>query len=303
MHPLMPRILVFQHVAAEPLGTLDPLIRRRGHRIRFVNFERHPDAEPTIDRYRGLVVLGGPMNVEDQAQRPHLRTELRVIEQALKQNKPVLGICLGAQLLAHALGAPVRKHDRAEIGWYALELTAAGLTDKVISPLGATTTVFQWHARSYALPDGAVQLARTRTCEQQAFRYGETAYGIQFHPEVDQGLIERWLGNPDYGRELAAAGLPQNDASIRALSPSLALPMQTQAEPMFENFLDLIGRPQRRIVFPSREWTSPARKSRTGAWPSGECRRSRREQGGRPHPDPRQAMCVKRLPSPCMLRA
>ncbi|MBN8483126.1 MAG: gamma-glutamyl-gamma-aminobutyrate hydrolase family protein, partial [Xanthomonadales bacterium] len=97
----MSRLLVFQHVAAEPLGTLDPLIRRRGHRIRFVNFERQPDAKPVIDRYRGLVVLGGPMNVEDQARRPHLRVELAAIERALAQGKPVLGICLGAQLLAH----------------------------------------------------------------------------------------------------------------------------------------------------------------------------------------------------------
>ena len=254
MLSVMPRILVFQHVAAEPLGTLDPLIRRRGHRVRFVNFERHPDTEPTIDRYRGLVVLGGPMNVEDQAQRPHLRTELRVIEQALKQDKPVLGICLGAQLLAHVLGAPVRRHDQAEIGWYSLELTAAGLADKVMLPLGASTPVFQWHARSYSLPDGAVQLARTGTCEQQAFRYGETAYGVQFHPEVNQPLIERWLGNPAYGDELTAAGLGQDDASIRAQTASLALPMQRRAEPMFENFLDLIGRPQRRITLPSREW-------------------------------------------------
>ena len=76
----MPRLLVFQHVAAEPLGTLDRLIRRRGHRIRFANFERQPDFEPNVDRYRGLIVLGGPMNVEDQARRPHLKTELRAIE-------------------------------------------------------------------------------------------------------------------------------------------------------------------------------------------------------------------------------
>lgn len=251
----MPRILVFQHVAAEPLGTLDPLIRRRGHRVRFVNFERHPDTQPKIDRYRGLVVLGGPMNVEDQEQRPHLRTELRVIEQALDQGKPVLGICLGAQLLAHVLGAPVRKHDHTEIGWYQLELTEAGLADKVMMPLGATTPVFQWHARSYALPDGAIQLARTSTCEQQAFRYGDMAYGVQFHPEVNQPLIERWLGNPDYADELAASGLAQDDAGIRAQSASLALPMQRQAESMFENFLDLIGRPRRRFTLPSREWT------------------------------------------------
>ena len=114
----MSRILVFQHVAAEPLGTLDPLIRGRGHRIRFANFERQPEAEPNVDRYRGLVVLGGPMNVEDQAHRQHLRTELRAIERMLAQDKPVLGICLGAQLLAHVLGAPVQRNPEPEIGWY-----------------------------------------------------------------------------------------------------------------------------------------------------------------------------------------
>lgn len=250
----MSRILVFQHVAAEPLGTLDPLIRRRGHRIRFVNFERDPEARPSIDRYRGLVVLGGPMNVEDQAQRPHLRTELQVIEQALAQGKPVLGICLGAQLLAHVLGAPVRKHPQPEIGWYDLRLTDAGLADGVLAPLGAGTPVFQWHARSYELPKGAVQLARTDTCEQQAFRYGDCAYGFQFHPEVNQPLIERWLGNPAYGEELACSGLPQDAHGILARTAALAAPMQRLAEPMFENFLDLIGRPRRRIVLPSREW-------------------------------------------------
>jgi GMP synthase (glutamine-hydrolysing) len=84
--------MVFQHVAAEPLGTLDALIRARGHRIRFHNFQRHPDAQPNIDRYRGLIVLGGPMNFKDQHRCPHLTTELKAIESALRQDKPVLGI-------------------------------------------------------------------------------------------------------------------------------------------------------------------------------------------------------------------
>ncbi len=202
----MSRILVFQHVAAEPLGTLDPLIRRRGHRIRFVNFERQPDARPSMDRYRGLVVLGGPMNVDEQASRPHLRTELEVIGQALEQGKPVLGICLGAQLLAHALGAPVLRNPRPEIGWYELESNAAGQADPVVSGLGARSPVFQWHSRTFAMPHGAEHLASTRDCAHQAFRYGGNAYGFQFHPEVDQALIERWLGIPAYRAELAAAG-------------------------------------------------------------------------------------------------
>ena len=250
----MSRLLVFQHVAAEPLGTLDPLIRRRGHRIRFVNFERAPDAQPDVDRYRGLVVLGGPMNVQDQAARPHLRTELRAIERMLAQGKPVLGICLGAQLLAHALGAPVRRQDTPEIGWYPLQLTDAGRSDPVLVPLGAESPVFQWHARHFEIPDGAVHLARSATCEQQAFRWGDHAYGFQFHLEMDAPLIERWLARPDYCAELSASGLPHDAEAIRAQTRTHVAAMQTKAERVFEGFLDLVGRPQRRYTLPSREF-------------------------------------------------
>lgn len=250
----MSRLLVFQHVAAEPLGSLDPLIRRRGHRIRFVNFERDPDARPVLDRYRGLIVLGGPMNVGDQAQRPHLRTELRAIEQALKQDKPVLGICLGAQLLAHVLGAPVRRHGLPEIGWYDLQTTAAGRDDAVLAPLGIGAPVFQWHGQTFDLPGGATQLARTETCEQQAFRWGDRAYGFQFHLEVDEALIGRWLRTPGYADDLGAPGQRQDVDVIARRSAELAGPMQRLAEPVFERFLDLVGRPRRRVVLPSREW-------------------------------------------------
>ncbi|MEN5061460.1 glutamine amidotransferase [Luteimonas sp. TWI1416] len=250
----MPRILVFQHVAAEPLGTLDPLIRRRGHRIRFVNFEREPDAQPTVDRYRGLIVLGGPMNVEDRHARAHLLTELRAIERMLELGRPVLGICLGAQLLAHVLGAPVRRIARPEIGWYPLRSTEAGLGDPVLAPLGAGAPVFQWHGRHFEIPGSAVHLARTDSCEQQAFRYGDNAYGFQFHLEMDAPLIERWLGTPAYRDELASAGLPHDADAIRALTAQHIAPMQARAEAVFNTFLDLVGRPDRRFVLPSREF-------------------------------------------------
>lgn len=247
----MSRILVFQHVAAEPLGTLDPLIRRRGHRIRFVNFERQPDAEPSLDRYRGLIVLGGPMNVHDQADRAHLRVELRAIEQALKDDKPVLGICLGAQLLAHVLGAPIRRLDQPEIGWHPLRLTSQGQADPVLLPLGEQTSVFQWHSCHFDIPAGAEHLAHGNACAQQAFRYGSSAYGFQFHLEMDQALVERWLSNPAYRAELAAAGLGDAEA-IRSQTRELIGGMQRQADRVFNAFLDLVGRPQRRIVLPSR---------------------------------------------------
>lgn len=244
--------MVFQHVAAEPLGTLHARIRARGHRIRFHNFERDPQAQPDLAGYRGLIVLGGPMNVEDQHRLPHLKTELRIIEQALREEKPVLGICLGAQLLAHVLGARVQRHHRPEIGWYDLETTPAGREDTVVGTLGSGATVFQWHGCTYDLPASAVQLARTATCEQQAFRWGDLAYGFQFHLETDAALIERWLRLPLYRDELAAAGLDQDPHSIHAAMDEHLARMQPLAEATFNRFLDLIGRPNREVQLPSR---------------------------------------------------
>jgi GMP synthase (glutamine-hydrolysing) len=244
--------MVFQHVAAEPLGTLHARIRARGHRIRFHNFQRHPDAQPDVDRYHGLIVLGGPMNVEDQHRHPHLKTELLAIEAALRQGKPVLGICLGAQLLAHVLGAPVRRHDQHEIGWYDLITTAQGREDPVLGHLGEVAPVFQWHGCTFDLPTGAVQLARTETCEQQAFRFGQNAYGFQFHLEADAPMIERWLRTVSYREELAAAGIGRDEESIRTATSGLIATMQPLAEATFNNFLDLVGRPERRVVLASR---------------------------------------------------
>lgn len=242
----MSRILVFQHVAAEPLGTLDPLIRRRGHRVKFVNFEREPGAQPRLDRYKGLIVLGGPMNVEDRDGRPHLRTEIDLIREALAQDKPVLGICLGAQLLAHALGGKVRRHHVSEIGWYNLATTDAGRSDPVFGPLGESAPIFQWHSYTFDIPKGATHLARTATCENQAFRQGNNAYGFQFHLEMDKPLIERWLGLPGYRDELIAAGLGRDAESIRADTFARIEAMQDKAHEVFNNFLDLIGTPARR---------------------------------------------------------
>jgi len=245
----MSRILVFQHVAAEPLGTLDPLIRQRGHRVKFVNFERQPEAKPRLDRYKGLIVLGGPMNVEDRDARPHLQTEIAAIREALAQGKPVLGICLGAQLLAHALGGEVRRHHVSEIGWYDLATTAAGRSDPVFAPLGDIAPIFQWHGYTFSLPAGVAHLARTNTCENQAFRHGDNAYGFQFHLEMDKPLIERWLNLPNYRDELIAAGLGRDADSIRADTFARIEAMQGRAHAVFNNFLDLIGTPARRRRF------------------------------------------------------
>ena len=127
----MRNLLVCQHVPYEPLGTLNPLLKREGYRIRYVNFGRHPDAEPTLDGYNGLVILGGPMSAMDTERHPHLAVEMNLVRAAVERDLPVLGICLGAQLIAKALGAEVRRADECEIGWYPLSVTEGAESDPV----------------------------------------------------------------------------------------------------------------------------------------------------------------------------
>jgi GMP synthase (glutamine-hydrolysing) len=122
----MRKLLVFQHVPFEILGTLNPLLKNAGFRIRYVNFGREPDARPSLDGYAGLIVLGGPMSVNDAARHRHLTTEMTVIGEALARDMPILGICLGAQLLAATLGARVRRSPHREIGWHDVAPTASG---------------------------------------------------------------------------------------------------------------------------------------------------------------------------------
>ena len=117
----MRKLLVFQHSPREPLGLLDPMLRKSGFRVRYINFARDPAQQPDVSRYNGLVVLGGPMNVDQAGQYPHLTTEIAAIKEALRLDIPILGICLGAQLLAAALGANVRPNNVREIGWYRLQ--------------------------------------------------------------------------------------------------------------------------------------------------------------------------------------
>lgn len=248
----MAKVLVFQHVAAEPLGTLDPMLRQRGHRIRYVNFHRDPGAQPRIDRYQALIVLGGPMMPDQHEQYPHLATEMRCIEAALKQDMPVLGICLGAQLLAHALGAPMRPARGWEIGWYDLEPTAHAATDRVFRSLTHPRPVFQWHGYTFDLPGGVAHLAKSELCSNQAFRYGDHAYGFQFHLELDERMINRWLNLPAYIEELERSDVPHDAGTIRKQTHALIKDSNALSQEVFGAFLAPLGEPAARHVLPSR---------------------------------------------------
>jgi len=170
-----PKILVFQHVPFEPLGTLDPLLKEYGFRIRYVNFSRDPAQRPSLAGYDALIVLGGPMSVDDTAEYPNLATEVELIREALEQDLHVLGICLGAQLLAKALGGSVAPNGQHEIGWHEVRLTADGAQDPVLSALETPSPLFHWHGDRFELPPGASLLAESGLCDNQAFRYGELA--------------------------------------------------------------------------------------------------------------------------------
>lgn len=246
----MPRILVFQHVAFELLGTLNPLFKSYGFRIRYVNYSRDPEATPTLDGYHGLVVLGGPMGVEDGAEHPHLETEKERILHAIEAGVPVLGICLGAQLIAHALGAQVGPNPRKEIGWYDVSLTEEGRKDPVMRHFAETERIFQWHGDTFEIPPGAVHLARSPDCENQAFRYGTNVYGFQFHLEVDERVIERWLAVPVHRREIESLNGQIDPEAIRAETPDRIARLKRLSDRTFGEFIRLFGNLRRRVEHP-----------------------------------------------------
>jgi GMP synthase (glutamine-hydrolysing) len=247
-----PKILVFQHVPYEPLGTLDPLLKEAGFRIRYVNFGRDPHQRPSLERYEALIVLGGPMNAHQIDTYPNLATEVDVIREAVDSGMSVLGICLGAQLLAKALGGRVSRNEEREIGWYDVQLTEAGCADPVISSFAQTQQVFQWHEDGISLPDGVLHLATSPASRVQAFRYGEHAYGFQFHLEVDASLVERWLTVPGNQAMLAAeAGRIDPDAIRKQTTQSIGA-LEALSRETFSRWIDRFEINPRRRTLPSR---------------------------------------------------
>ncbi len=237
----MRKLLVCQHVAFEILGTLNPLLKDHGFRIRYVNFGRHPDARPDLDRYHGLIVLGGPMSVNHAERFPHLETEIDLIQRAIAAEMPVLGICLGAQLIAKALGAPVRESTEKEIGWYDVSLTAEGQSDPLFAHFEPTERLFQWHGDTFDTPSDGVHLAHSPACNSQAFRYRDNVYGLQFHLEVDEPLISRWLRVPVHRRELRALEGKIDPQAIRDETPVRIERAKQLSEKTFSEFIRLFG--------------------------------------------------------------
>ena len=250
----MAKVLVFQHVPYEPLGTLDPLIRQRKHRIRYVNFGRDPHCKPSIDGYDALIVLGGPMNIGQESEYPHLETEKSLIRDAIDSNIPVLGICLGAQLIASALGAKVHPAKENEIGWYPLLSTSEGEADSVINHFSDVESVFQWHGFTFELPNEAELLVEGEGVKNQAFRVGENVYGFQFHLEASQPLIKRWLHLPQHQSELGLDKATQEIQRIWEDTQSYIDSSLALSKKVFASFLDLLPKVREKHHFSHRHF-------------------------------------------------
>ncbi len=191
---------------------------------------------PAHDAVAGAVVMGGPMNVDDD-RHPELATEREWLAEAIGRELPVLGICLGAQLLARALGSEVRPGERPELGYAPVEILDPG--DPILGALAPSTTVLHWHGDVFDLPDGAVHLARSTQTEIQAFRRG-SAWGVLFHPESDFALLEAWLAVPEMVHDACRALGDDGAAALPPQAEAAEADLLARTTPGLEAFASLV---------------------------------------------------------------
>ncbi len=185
-------ILVLQNISIEGPGTLGRFLRDRGFSLRVVDLSRGDPVPTSLEGVTAVVVLGGPMNVDDEETSPFLRREKLLLREVLSRDVPCLGICLGAQLLAQVAGGEVFRAAAPEVGMGTVRLTDEGRRDPLFRGLSGILEVFQWHGDTFSLPPGAVGLASSEVCPQQAFRMGRAVYGLQFHVEIEEADIAVW---------------------------------------------------------------------------------------------------------------
>lgn len=201
------RVIVVQHTEHEHAGLIGHALSQIEIATEFVRLdlgERLPHPDHAI----GVLSLGGPMSVNDESEHPWIVEECKFLRAVMKSGAAVVGVCLGAQLIAKALGSKVKRNKTPEIGWHPVKLNAVGKSDELLSSAGTAPTVYHWHGETFELPEHAELLASSAGCEHQAFRIfkdGMRVYGFQFHPEIDAALVADWLGHEDCLEEIRKA--------------------------------------------------------------------------------------------------
>ncbi len=232
----MESVWVLQHTASETLGTIENVLRDRQIGAEYIETHKGRPVPREMADKAGLIVMGGPMGVYEQAKHPFLCEEMRLIESALTLGRPVLGVCLGSQLLAAVLGAEIKKGERKELGWHAVTLLEPAAQDSLFAGVENEIWPFHWHGDVFSPPNRAVALASSQQTACQAFRYGKNAYGILFHLEVTEGQITRMLS--DFAQELREAG---GDAGhISAQIPQRLPALQEIAAKVFGRWADKV---------------------------------------------------------------
>jgi len=183
--------LVLQHLNIEPPALIADCLINAGQIVEIVHIDKEETIPDALTGYAGLIVMGGPMSANDTS--PFIKKEIALLQQAIAQDFPVLGICLGAQLLAKAACAEIYKADERELGWYDLYPMANAASDPLFSLLDGDIGVFQWHGETFTLPEGSALLASCPHVPHQAFRLGSCQYGLQFHVEVNEAIIGQWM--------------------------------------------------------------------------------------------------------------
>lgn len=188
------RIHFFQHISFEGLANIETWCVEKGHSLSGTKFFEN-SALPELSDMDWLIIMGGPMSVYDEEKFTWLAAEKQFIKKASQAGKTIIGICLGAQLLAEILGAKVYQNDYKEIGWFPVALTSEGQENQLFSNFENDATVFHWHGDTFDLPRKAVHLAQSEACKNQAFLYNKKILGLQFHLEMNEQSLKEMLEN------------------------------------------------------------------------------------------------------------
>ncbi|GAC1583758.1 MAG: type 1 glutamine amidotransferase [Ktedonobacteraceae bacterium] len=231
----MKRVLTIINIADDPTGYIGELLEEHGIAYDIIDASMQPIPDPTM--YDAMVVFGGPQNANEDEKYPYFLQEKAALRTAVEQDMPVLGICLGGQLLATVLGGTVKKHTITEIGFSEVQCTDEGRHDPLYEGLAGRQLVYQWHEDTFDIPPGAVRLATSAKTENQAFRYGRNAYGIQYHIELTPTMLDTWLSEPSLKQEIINALGNSEYERIMSDRPQHYAQYREHTRVIFENFL------------------------------------------------------------------